>query len=444
MVRLTPTRLLCAAVFLCLFAVTSFVSSSLFGERGYDVLHERPSPARSRPSSPDVPFGEECSPFKAGVMEDTTVVLKMGSGEVAAQLPAYLNRLGRCKQDLLLFSDREAELNGFDIVDALANLRPEYRYNNPDFDIYDRIQQANTTEEKSNEGWRLDRYKFLPMVELAAHLRPESRWFVFIELDTYVNWDNMYRFLLNFNPMTPYYFGSPVWPTGRTVFAHGGSGFVLSRGALNKLLARGRMFAENHKFPGTHLFGKDVSKECCGDEILAQVLKESGVPIKGYWPMFNGERPTTVHFGWEQWCEAILTLHHLGEDDFNALQRWEQARKHPSRPLIFEELFSFIETIIADQVDDWSNMSEDVTYNKGNPAAISFDTCFNACLKDTKCVQYEHFGDTCRLSRTIRLGHQQPADGDRKWTSGWMMERIKSFKARYSPCQGAHFVHPNP
>ncbi|KAI9870533.1 MAG: hypothetical protein M1823_008710, partial [Watsoniomyces obsoletus] len=66
-------------------------------------------------------------------------------------------------------------------------------------------------------------------------------------------------------------------------------------------MAFGRMFGENKHFPGTHFFGQEVKKECCGDEILAQVLRKSGVPLRGYWPMFNGETPRTVPYNEEQW-----------------------------------------------------------------------------------------------------------------------------------------------
>jgi hypothetical protein len=228
MVRLTPLRLLCAAIVLCTFFLSSFIPRLLRGERGYDMYLERPPPAAAGPVR-QVPFGEECSPFTAGVMEGVTIVLKIGAGEVATQLPMYLNRLGRCKQDLLLFSDRKDSYYGFEIADALAHLRPEYKFNNADFDVYDRIQATNSTEAKTEEGWRLDKYKFLPMMEWTSYMRPESQWYVFLELDTYVNYDNLYRFLSTFNPKTAYYFGSPVWPRKKTIFAHGGSGFVLSR-----------------------------------------------------------------------------------------------------------------------------------------------------------------------------------------------------------------------
>ncbi|KAF2844998.1 glycosyltransferase family 31 protein [Plenodomus tracheiphilus IPT5] len=441
MVRLTPLRLVCVSVVLCTLFFSSLMPRLLRGERGYDVVHERLPPARPGPA---IRFGEECSPFTSGVMEGVTIVLKIGAGEVATQLPLFLNRLGRCKQDLLIFSDRKASYQGFDIADALAHLRPEYRFNNPDFDVYDRIQDANDTAEKTDEGWRLDKYKFLPMMEWTSYMRPDAQWYIFVELDTYVNYDNMYRFLSHFSSTTAHYFGSPVWPKKKTVFAHGGSGFVLSRAALDKIMALGRMFGENKHFPGTHFFGVDIKQQCCGDEVLAQVLKKSGVPLRGYWPMFNGESPVTMRYNQEQWCEAVITMHHLGEEDFSGLTQWERARSRPSRPLMFEELFTMIEPHLQEKMEDWSNMSEDVHYKNGKSPTKSFEKCSKACHNDGNCLQFEHLGTECRLGYSIRLGHQQQPSGDRKWTSGWMLGRIQAFKQAHSPCQGAHFVYSNP
>ncbi|KAL6703721.1 hypothetical protein ACN47E_009415 [Coniothyrium glycines] len=444
--RCTPLRLLCAAI-LCSFV---YLSSMLLrrGERGYDTVLDRPPPTRPGPAA-KVRFGDECSPFADGVFEGVTFVLKMGAPDTATALPRYLNRLGRCKQDLLLFSDKKHDRfnhHGFEtaIHDALSHIRPEYRFNNPDFDVYDRIQAANDTHDRSEDGWRLDKYKFLPMMEWTSYLKPESQWYVFMELDTYVNYDNLYRFLSTFNPNTAYYFGSPVWPKKKTVFAHGGSGFILSRAALDKLIALGRMFGENKHFPGTHFFGVDLKKQCCGDEVLAQVLKKSGVSLRGYWPMFNGENPITLRFNHEQWCEAVITMHHLSEDDFTGMFQWERARKYPARPLVFEELFNMIEPHLQEKAEDWSNLSEDVVYKKGKGQSKSFDKCYKACQKDSKCMQFEYSGTECRLGYSISLGRGHPPEHDRTWTSGWMMSRINSFKQARSPCQGARFVHSDP
>jgi hypothetical protein len=447
MVRLTPLRLLFAALVLVAVFFTSFLPallSALFrGERGYELLVERPPPVLAAPA-PQVPYGHECSPFSAGVMDDVTIVLKIGAVQARTQLPQFLARRSHCPQDLLVFSDRKDTYNGVDIADALAHLRPEYRFNNADFDVYDRIQNDNVTDETSPEGARLDKYKSLPMMEWTAYMRPDAMWFVFVELDTYVNYDNLYRFLTHFNPRTAHYFGAPVFPKKKAPFAHGGSGYVLSRGALDKIMAFGRMFGENKHFPGTHFFGQDVKSHCCGDEVLAQVLKKSGVALRGYWPMFNGDPLYGIRFGKEQWCEAVITLHRLHDDDFAQLRKWEDARPHPEQPLTFKELFSSFEPHLHEKVDDWSNMSEDVTYKQGSTPAKSFDKCHRACLHDGGCMQFEYTGLECRLQHSIRLGHPQTPQGERKHMSGWMTARIAAFKKAHPPCQGAHFVHSHP
>lgn len=426
---------------MCTIWLVSYIPTLFRGERGYDILPDRP-PHNGPGPAPKVPFGSECSPFTAGVMKDVTIVLKMGASENRT-LPLYLNRLGRCKQDLLIFSDRKDTYNGFEIADALGHLRPEYKFNNPDFDVYDQIQNGNITEGKNSEGRRLDKYKNLPMVEWTKYYRPDSMWYVFIELDTYVNYDNLYRFLTHFNPKSVHYFGSPVWDK-KMPYAHGGSGYVLSRGAVDKIMAYGRMFGENKHFPGTHFFGHDVKKECCGDAALGKVLKKSGVSLRGYRPMFNGEKHSSVPFNDEHWCDAIITMHHLGDEDFDDVRKWEESRTHPERPLTYEELFAMIEPHLEEKTDDWSNMSEDVTYKKGSSPAKSFDKCYRACLKDAKCMQFEHSAIQCKLGYSIRLGHYQAPAGSRRWTSAWMKPRIDALKKAQSPCLGARFVHANP
>ncbi|KAF1914062.1 hypothetical protein BDU57DRAFT_455785 [Ampelomyces quisqualis] len=422
MVRPTPLRLLCAALVLAALLLTTHLRALFGGGRRYDLA----GPA---------PPGPACA---------ATIVLTLGAGQVHTQLPRYLRRLGRCKHDVLLFSDRQDSYHGLAIADALAHVRPEYRFNNADFDVYDRIQNANASAATTRDGRRLDKYKALPMMEWTAYLRPDAPWFVFVELDTYVNYDNLFRFLARFNPASAHYFGAPVWPTNTPAFAHGGSGYVLSRGALQKIMALGRMFGENKHFPGTHFFGQDVQNTCCGDQVLAQVLKKSGVPLRGYWPMFNREPPSGVRFNREQWCEAVITLHPLQDDDFAALGAWEDARAHPERPLMFEELYTLAEPTIQEKLDDWTNLSQDKTYKQGSTPAKSFDKCHRACLQDAKCMQFEYTGLECHLEHSIRLGHHKAPDGERKSMSGWITSRIESFKKKHSPCQGAHFVHSNP
>lgn len=67
-------------------------------------------------------------------------------------------------------------------------------------------------------------------------MRPEKRWYVFYEDDTYIVWDNMFRLLANFDPDMPWYFGSPS-PGARGLWiANGGPGHVLSWEAIRRVV----------------------------------------------------------------------------------------------------------------------------------------------------------------------------------------------------------------
>jgi hypothetical protein len=66
MVRLTPLRLLCAVLVLAVVFLVSFIPALFRGERGYDILPERP-PSPIMGPAPKIPsFGEDCSPFRRG------------------------------------------------------------------------------------------------------------------------------------------------------------------------------------------------------------------------------------------------------------------------------------------------------------------------------------------------------------------------------------------
>jgi hypothetical protein len=160
-------------------------------------------------------------------------------------------------------------------------------------------------------------------MDLALHERPGKKWYFFIETDTYVDWENLFFWIAHFDASKPRYMGSPVWPKNKVNFAHGGSGFVLSHTALEKLAEA------THAANGTLAasMGIDLAKECCGDEILANILHKLGIKLRGYWPMFNGEKPTTISFGEEQWCEPVITLHHLNPADTKRFYLWQQQYK---------------------------------------------------------------------------------------------------------------------
>ncbi len=235
--------------------------------------------------------------------------------------------------DILFFSDQQGSIGPFLINDALRNVDQNLKLKDDDFEIYREIrkfqqtgqdiQQLNEDKSKGDgrSGWVLDKYKFIHMVEETFEMRPNAKWYVFIETDSYVFWDNLVEWLKRLDSWKPMYLGSQV-VIGDTAFAHGGSGYVLSNAAMNKLLGpeqpQGLAASWDSKM-------KDV---CCGDLALGIALKEQGVNINVAHPLLNGYKPTTFTYGPDNhWCQPVVTMHHILPHEVSAIWRFERRRE---------------------------------------------------------------------------------------------------------------------
>lgn len=290
---------------------------------------------------------ELCDTFPSYITNRIQPVLKTGHGEKRVKIEAQLNSSSACfsNEDLLIFSDLDETILGRPVIDILADLPPSFRVDNPDFDNYLTMQamRRNGTLDVDEaataaiNGWILDRFKFLPMVERAWAMRPGRDWYVFYETDTYIVWDNMFRFLSTLDPATPLYMGSPS--PGRvdrtrprheikTWFANGGPGFVLSRAAVERLLARDVGPAGQLLDPPLTTRWLDLlRRECCGDSVVGWTLWNVSVPVSGYWPMFNPHPMHGVPYSDLYWCQPVITLHKTRPEDMEELWRWEHSRR---------------------------------------------------------------------------------------------------------------------
>ena len=268
--------------------------------------------------------------------ERIVIVFKTGSQEIS-QLAIHLGTTLRylSEKDILFFSDVQGTLGPFILNDALKNVNHSLIQNEPDFEIYRQIQEFKQTgreiaelkEEKEigdeRKGWRLDKYKFLHMVEDAYAMRPDAKWYVFIETDSYVIWSNLVSWLQTLDSSKPLYLGSTVY-MGPTPFAHGGSGYVLSNAALQKLLGSG----QSQGFASS--WDLKMKDECCGDVLLGMALTEKGVNLTDAVPFSNGYRPTTIPYkprGAEHWCQPVVFMHHLVMGEVSNLWRFERKRE---------------------------------------------------------------------------------------------------------------------
>ncbi|MBE7180888.1 MAG: hypothetical protein INR71_06720, partial [Terriglobus roseus] len=225
----SPKTILLSLCLVLLFVWTQRPFTRL-RERRYDVWREEPFVT---PLSESVRTGQtpilsktRCTGFPPDIWERVQIVVKVGAPEVRTKLATQLATNTACVEDLLVFSDYDEEYGSVKIHDALANLPRSYWHNNSDYDIYLANRAANDAGRplgRSADGWKLDKYKFMPMMDLTYELRPGKEWYVFVEADTYVFWDNLFRFLSHHDATKALYMGSPIWRVAppEPAFAHG-------------------------------------------------------------------------------------------------------------------------------------------------------------------------------------------------------------------------------
>ncbi|KAG6019996.1 hypothetical protein E4U41_003007, partial [Claviceps citrina] len=414
-----------------------------------------------------------CASFPKYMLNVVQPVLKVGHSEDQARLAAQFNTTSSCftTDELLVVSDLDEVVHGHRTVDVLGDLPAGYYdvHKNPDFQHYisQKEMRANGTlnavTQKTIDGWILDKYKFLPMVEHAWLARPGRAFYFFYEPDTYVFWDNAFRFLQDFDPDTPIYMGSPSPGQHdgardvRTWFANGGPGFVLSRGAIKTLLHR-RVDANGH-YVGPALAEKWqdlVANECCGDSVLGWALWNVTVQLQGYWPMFNPHPLHGIPFSDMYWCQPVLTLHKTSPEDMHSLWRWEFAHRTLHRPMLYADVWRLHHPGDLPKLDNWDNGDWDRWDPPPEASIDSADTCEQYCHKQDRCLQWTWRGGDearCILMSSVRhgaprtpeymdddggretipggeLGHLGGETG-RPWVdykSGWVESRIRQWR----------------
>lgn len=286
------------------------------------IAQSKPDPTStiSKPTPSAAP-PQTCDGFPN--TEDVLVVMKTGATEAYDKLPIHFITTLECVNDYIIFSDMPMDMAGHKLHDALDEIPEEVKKDNADFDLYKKLQEYHRLGEDprllrtGSVGWNLDKYKFLPMLAKTWKYRQDAKWYLFIEADTAVIWDNLRLFLDKFDAKKPHYFGSPTYLD--IEFAHGGTGYIISQAAMKSAVG-GHLDIETK-------FGMDVAPICCGDRMIAAVLKEEDIKLTKAWPMLNGEKPLTVPYNNKHWCTPVLTMHHLTAQEVSQVWNFEKERK---------------------------------------------------------------------------------------------------------------------
>ncbi|KAJ8118772.1 hypothetical protein OPT61_g304 [Boeremia exigua] len=408
---------------------------------------------------------DECFLFpKHLTRKKVQVVVKTGVADDPARTDAMVNTIIKCIRNVLVVSDNDHRYGPFQAYDMMADLPAKTYMEHDDYLIYERQKNATRDGEElhqGHDGWKIDKYKFLPAVEKAIQHNSKAEWYVFLESDTYLFWDNVFRLLDNYDASLPYFFGSPS--PGRKYhpdstsedeqvnwFAYGGSGFILSSTAAHRLVDRPRSRLGVKGSRLTTEYQEDIRKDCCGDSVLGWALHDkASVDISGLWPMFNPHRLEDVPLGKDYWCEPVISLHKTDPSPMKDLWVWDndQHQQH-ERPLLYKDLlFSFHANL--SQRQDWDAAFEaGFQLDDDSTVHTSLDACEAGCFKHDECWQYTWHGNHCYYSKALYIGRFKEPDGyhepeDRKYISGWDINKIQTFSIQNTCEDGAHWVKPS-
>ena len=280
-------------------------------------------------------------------MEDVFIIIKTGATEIERRLPVHFETTLRCVPNFIIYSDYEEKIKGHEVHDILAGYSDEIKQKNDNFEIYRRLQKkgkkALTDEEKKEgtwgTGWNLDKWKFLPIINQALKERPNMKWYILIEADTYIMLSNLVKWLHRLDHKKAIYTGSPTQINDIT-FAHGGSGIIMSHLAMQKA-------ADRYKTNLAH-YNKFTDKEWAGDCVLGKLMDDAGVPLLWSWPLLQGEKPSELDhdsFAWERrlMCHPVVTYHHVDAQEIRYMWEFENKwKRHVSSCILCGAVLSTV------------------------------------------------------------------------------------------------------
>ena len=427
-----------------------------------DTSQTKPNTTTSLPAAQGTPtsFSQSCRTVPGA--SNIKVLLKTGATELYQKLPTHFLTTFTCIPHFQIFSDLAQQFGDVDIHDAIAPVSWVYRDHHMDFELYRKLQRYHAEGQdlghlKGDGGWNLDKWKFLPMLHKAFEEAEEGiEWFVVIEADTSLAWGNLLAWLKTMDPKKPYYLGAQN-VIGATTFAHGGSGFIISRKAAD-------MLEEVRYAKGRQAFDEDweeaLSTACCGDEVIARTLEEAGVELTPAWPIIQGETVSSIDWTANHWCRPAVSWHHVTPIEIDAMWQFQSqwAESHGwNEPFLHRDVFEyFVERHTTVNRTGWDNMSNDIRLvsaelaNRDDKqfsemqqwerdATASQDACAAACLikGEGECIQWMFSSEgRCHLGRDVRFGKSDERDRvEARWVSGWIGERVERFKKGFEGCE---------
>lgn len=230
---------------------------------------------------------------------------------------------------------------------------------------------------------------------------PEKKWYIILDDDTYLVRPTLEMLLSHLDPDKPHYIGNAVGDF-RARFAHGGSGIIISRKAMQK-------FATDKAVIATSLAVSLV--ETWGDKLVATTLQQLGIYLEErYAHHFNGEPPEITRVAAERFCAPIVSFHSLRTP--TAMDHLARSLRPFRKPISWGKLLEIFGMPTTSGVIDRVGPLDDKTTTWKNVKTA--DECRRKCEVDSKrwCLAWKHDGAAaaCHASPWVVPGEQGSKD----------------------------------
>ncbi|KAI4762618.1 hypothetical protein E4T52_10743 [Aureobasidium sp. EXF-3400] len=376
---------------------------------------------------------------------DTLVVMRTGSTELQDKLPIHLATTLLRYPDSIIFSDYEEDFENRHVIDALESVDSHLKEKSPDFELWRRLKQDGRsvlqqdelsgqsiwldlgTGKAKNPGWKLDKFKFLPMVNRTFYEFPDKKWYIFVEPDTFIFWQTLLVYLSHLDSTKPYYIGGQIL-IGDVEFGQGGNGYIISRPALEKVVSHYQAHQREYEdFTEDHW---------AGDCVLGKALKDSGTSLTRAWPIFQGDDVGNMNYNHQtQWCQPTVSYHHVSASMIQDLYDFEKAWMSDTNNTSFLRHRDVYRLYALPRMTsprtDWDNHSKD---DRG--PAESLEGCRVICEADKSCLQYQVNAE----SRCLTTSRPNVGQSATNITSDWILERVQRFYDEAEDCNGEEWI----
>lgn len=324
------------------------------------------------------------------------VALKTGKEVALQRTPVQiLTFLSQINNVILIGEAPGVSVGKYKMVDVFTHLYDKYPVDEPRKTMHKRSMhnaKAKTGDrevkpDEASMGWKADAHKNFPGYRELWTRFPDADWFFMLDDDSYVYWDHFERAHASKNPDDVHYIGSSNMFVGcdgvkkfgdGPLFGHGGSGIILSRGAMKKIIP-----ALDTCIP--------KYRDCwAGDVRLALCLRDLDIFITNE-PELHRDPPHSGFSFPDDACGKPITFHHLLVDQIQKLYDHEVAMKESQQEVNYGSIFQ-----------DW-NSNDSGKMQKGNRAggdydhspADSFEECKKRCRRDSECMSLTFADGVC-------------------------------------------------